>query len=135
MGTSFFCKGDNTYHYKSEIPKSLQPYYDCAFSSGGVTGKDFLSFDTKYKNAIKKLLPEGYTLHSWNRSHYESSGVIKTPNGKFIYISYSDVRFSPNEWCTNILIRSMEHEKDWRGGMNQRTSLFTLSKDIKKIYR
>ena len=135
MSISFFCNGDSTYHYKSEIPKTLQPFWDYMFSSGGIAGKDFISFDTKYKNVIKKLLPEGYTIHKWMRNHYSSSWIIKTPDGRFIYCGYSDVRSWTNEWCTNILIRTMAHEKDWHGGMNQRTCLFTFSEDVKKIYK
>lgn len=131
---SYYCKGDRTYHHKSELPSSLRPFVDYQFSSGGVAGPDFLSFNTKFRNAIKKLLPAGYTLHSWSKGHYECSGVIKTPENKFIYISISDVRFWMNEWFTSVLIRTMEHDKDWRGGMNHYTSLFAFTKDVERLY-
>ena len=133
MCMNYYCKGDRTYHYKSEIPSSLRPFVDYEFSSGGVAGDDFKAFNTKFKNAIKKLLPAGYSLHSWNKGHYECSGVIKTPDDKFIYMSISDVRFFPNEWFTEILIRTMKHDKDWTGGFNHYTTLFTLTKDIAEL--
>lgn len=130
---SYLC-ADGVYHHKSELPKSLQPFVDYRFSSGGVIGDDFKSFNTKFKNAVKKLLPEGYEIHDWHRNHYECSAVLKNSHGNYAYLSVSDVRFWNNEWFTNILIRTMDHEKDWTGGRNQRTCLFTLGEDIQKLY-
>jgi hypothetical protein len=131
----FYCKTDRMYHCKSELPRTLQPFFDYVFSSGGYIGDDFKSFSTKYRNAIKKLLPNGYEIHTWNKDHYWCSAVIKTPEEKFVYINTSDVRYFPNEWATNILYRTMEHDKDWHGGPNHYTSLFTFTKDIENLYR
>lgn len=117
------------------IPSTLKPFYNYEFSSGPYIGADFKSFDLKYKNAIKKLLPEGYSIHKWNRNHYESSCVIKDNEGRFIYLSYPDVRFFPHEWINNILIRTMKHEKDWTGGCNYRAHLFGLTESIQRLYR
>lgn len=135
MARPIYCKGDGTYHYKSDLPQTLRPFVDYRFSSGSITGDDFKSFSKKFKNAIKKMLPEGYAIHSWNNNHYCASGVIKTPENNFIYISISDVRFFPNEWFSDILIRSMKHAEDWTGGPNRRTTLFTFSEDVQKIWR
>lgn len=135
MRKPYWCKGDGAYHYKSELPSSLRPFVDYVFSSGGYTGDDFRSFNTKFKNAIKKLLPNEYEIHYWNKGHYYCSAVIKTTEGKFIYISIPDVRFFPNEWFTDILYRTMEHDKDWTGGLNHRTTLFTFTKDVANLYK
>lgn len=132
---SFYCRGDGQQHYKSELPASLRPFLDYAFSSGGIAGDDFKSFNTKFRNAIKKALPDGYAIHDWHKNHYECSWVVKTPTNHFIYSSISDVRFFSNEWASNILIRTMEHDKDWRGGHNQYTSVFSYAKDIERIER
>lgn len=113
---------------------SLKNYLNYEFSSGSYVGEDFVSFSTKFRNHIKKTLPEGYTLHSYNRGHYDISGVIKTNTDKFIYFSTSDVRYFKNEWYNNILIRTMAHDKDWRGGQNQYTNLENFSENIKKLY-
>ena len=122
------------YHYKNELPKTLQPFVDYTFSSGCYAGDDFQSFNTKYRNAIKKMLPDGYQIHSWHKNHYECSAVIKDSEGRFIYMSISDVRYWPNEWVNDILIRTMQHDKDWHGGPNHRTDLINFSKDIQKLY-
>lgn len=124
-----------THFYSKDIPSTLRPYVDYEFSSGGVTGSDFKEFDRKYRSAIKKLLPPGYLLYKWYPNHYESSAVIRDTEGRFIYLHYSDVRFWKNEWVNKILIRTMSHEKDWRGGSNCWTDLVNLTEDIQKLWR
>lgn len=130
---TYYCRGDQTHHYKSDLPKTLRPFVDYVFSSGGIAGDDFSSFNTKFKNAIKALLPDGYNIHKWNKMHYCCSAVIQTPTGNYIYISISDVRFGQNEWFSNILYRTMNHEKDYSGGQNRFTTLFTLARDIQRL--
>ena len=124
----------NGIHYhKSDIPRTLHPFVDYLFSSGGFTGDDYKIFEKKFKNVIKKSLPEGYEIHSWNSNHYECSWVIKTPSNNYIYSSISDVRFFQNEWFTSILIRTMRHDKDWHGGHNNYTNIFTFTKDVERL--
>ena len=123
------------YHVKSELPQSLRPFVNYRFSSGGYIDDDFKSFNTKFRNAIKKLLPNGYEVHTWNRGHYYCSAMIKTPEEKFIYLSIPDVRYFINEWFQDILIRTAAHEKDWTGGPNHYTNLFTFTKDIESLYK
>lgn len=130
----FYCCGDRTYHYKSELPRSLQPFVNYVFSSGGFAGDDFNKFNNKFKKVIEKMLPDNYTLHSWNKNHYYCSAIIKDNKERFIYMSVPDVRFFPHDWIEDILIRTMSHDKDWRGGPNHRTDLINFSKDIQKLY-
>ena len=132
--TKFYCYSDKIWHYKSELPKPLQPFVNHVFSSGSYTGDDFNEFNLKFKKAITKMLPVNYTLHSWNKGHYYCYAIIKDNEGRFIYMSISDVRYFSNEWVTNILIRTMKHDKDWTGGMNHRTDLINFTKDIQKLY-
>ena len=54
---------------------------------------------------------------------------------KFIYISIPDVRYWENEWFSDILCRTMKYDKDWTGGPNHCTSLFTFTKYIKNLYK
>ena len=130
----FYSRSDCMYHYKSELPKTLQPFVNYVFSSGSYIGDDFKSFNTKYKNVIKKLLPNGYEIHSWNKGHYYCSAVIKDDKDRYIYMSIGDVRYFPCEWVENILIRTMQHDKDWSGGVNHYTDLINFTKDIDSLY-
>ena len=132
MAQTYYCKGDGIYHYKIELPTSLRPFVDYTFSSGGITGDDYKSFQRKYKNYLEKILPEGYSICSWNKNHYQFSAVIEY-NGRYVYMSISDVRYWQNEWFTNILVRTMKHEKDWTGGTNTYASIFNLSNRIQRL--
>lgn len=129
----FYCECDCTYHNNDEIPSTLRPFINHVFSSGPYAGKDFQSFNTKFKNAIKKLLPQGYSIYSWNKGHYYCSAVIQTDNGTYIYMSIPDVRWDSYGWIRDILYRTMKHDKDWTGGQNHRTSLFTFTRDIASL--
>ena len=131
----FYCECDGIYHHNDEIPSTLRPFINHVFSSGTSAGKDFQSFNTKFKNVIKKLLPPGYSIHSWNKGRYYCSAVIKTNNDSYIYMSIPDVRFDYSYgWIRDILYRTMKHDKDWTGGTNRRTSLFTFTRDIASLY-
>ena len=130
---TYYCKGDQTHHHKTDLPTSLRPFVDHIFSNGSYASDDFKSFNTKYKNYINKILPNGFSIYQWIKGHYYISAVLKTPTDRFIYISISDVRYSPNEWFTNILYRTMENDRDFRGGMNHYTSLFTLARDLERL--
>lgn len=131
MKRTYYTNG--IHYHKSDIPRTLHPFVDYLFSSGGFTGDDYKIFEKKFKNVIKKLLPENYILHSWNSNHYYCSWVIKTPNNNYIYGSIPDVRFCPNEWFTSILIRTMRHDKDWTGGHNNYTNIFTFTTDVERL--
>ena len=60
--------------------------------------------------------------------------VIKDDKDRYIYMSISDVRYFPCEWVENILIRTMQHDKDWSGGTNHYTDLINFTKDIANLY-
>ncbi len=129
MKKTYYSQG--IHYHKSDIPRPLHPFVDYLFSSGGITGDDYKIFERKFKNVIKKILPEGYTIHSWHSNHYQCSWVIITPNENYIYASISDVRYWQNEWFTNILYRTMESDKDWRGGQNNYTNIFKFAEDVR----
>lgn len=38
--TQFYSRSDHMYHYKAELPKSLQPFVNYVFSSGVYSGDD-----------------------------------------------------------------------------------------------
>lgn len=100
------------------INKFKNDYSGFVFSSGGTTGKDYISFQTKYRNILKAAANvTGWNLHSFSKNHYCFTAVFEK-DGEFRYFSISDVRFFENKWKDSILVRTMEHEKDWRGGSN-----------------
>ena len=86
-------------------------------SSSGLT-EEFASFSREYHAWMKKHLPIGAKLVEWNRGHFYCSGFIERA-GKFVYFSFSDVRFFPCGWHDNILIRTAKGAKDYTGGANR----------------
>ena len=94
---------------------------------------DYKSFQTKYRNFLKRLCEgNGYELVGFAPNHYCFSCFVKG-NGRFAYISISDVRRSSKGWFDNILIRSAKHEKDYAGGFNQYVSLQCLETKIQSM--
>jgi hypothetical protein len=115
--------------------RDLEKYLDYTFSTGNYTGKDYLSFQTKYINYLKGLCNDnGWEFVKACKTHYEFSAFIKNSDNKFIYLSISDVRFFFNEWYTHILVRRAEHEKDYTGGRNNYTTLPNLVSTLNWLF-
>jgi len=99
-------------------------YINYTFESSSVKTEEFKSFARAFKGDIKELIQSDFELVSFSVGHFYISGFLKfNLNGKYIYFSISDVRHFPNQWRTNILVRTAEHEKDYTGGSNNYTTL------------
>lgn len=115
--------------------QDLEKYLDYEFSTGCYTGEDYKTFERKYINYLKSLCKE----HGWefvwgHKNHYNFTACFSF-HGKYAYFSISDVRFWQNEWYYHILYRSMEHEKDYRGGNNCYTELPRLGDAITLLFQ
>lgn len=115
--------------------QELQKYLNYEFSSGCYTGEDYKIFERKYINYLKSLCKE----HGWefvwgHKNHYEFTACFSF-NGKYAYVSIGDVRHQRNDWYYHILYRSMEHEKDYRGGSNCHTDLPSLGDAITLLFK
>lgn len=114
--------------------KDLEKYLNHEFSSGFTTGKDYLSFQTKYINYLKNLCKEnGWEFARVGKNHYEFSCFVKKDYNKIIYLNIGDVRWN-NGWYNNILVRSALHDRDYTGGTNQFASLPNLGNKLKAMF-
>lgn len=114
----------------------LRKYIGYEFSSGPYTGKDYLTFQTKYINYLRTLCRNnGWELVNVGRNHYCFTCFIKNAENKYIYLSVSDVRGYKPEWYTNVLIRTAASEKDYHGGNNNYTSLEDLQESLTRLFR
>jgi len=112
----------------------LEKYLDYKFSSGAFTGKDYLTFQTKYINYLKSLAKEsGFECIRVLKSHYQFSTFFKLDN-KYIYLSISDVRYFQNEWYNHILFRTSLTEYDYTGGQNFYTNLPNLKHSLLTLF-
>ena len=112
----------------------IKQYLNWQFSSGPTIGKDFRQFSKEFKKEIKKRLPEGAELVTWNVGHYDISGFIKRGD-KYVYFSISDVRYFKNEWYNNILVRTAKDTNDYTGGSNNYVSLPAFKEKIEELLR
>lgn len=89
------------------------------------------TLNRKFKCLLKGLFPEAEII-DFKGGCCQSSGYIKKGD-KYIYVSLSDVRFSPN-WDQDVLIRTAKDEKDYTGGPNHRSSIETLQEDVRSLW-
>ena len=114
--------------------KLYKDYIGKDFESSSQTTKEFTSFSTKLRNAVKEQLEinGNWELHAWNKGHFYCSAFLKNKvDGTFMYISISDVRHFKNEWYEKMLYRTAVHEKDYTGGRNQYCRLDQLNEVLK----
>lgn len=102
---------------------------------GGTTSPMYKEFEKDYRKFLRKICKKiGANLHKFNPNHYEFSAILEK-DGKYIYFSISDTRYFKNEWCNHILIRTMAHDHDWRGGTNNYTDLDHLEIDLINLFQ
>ena len=112
----------------------LQKYLDFQFSTGIYTGSDYITFQTKYLNFLKRMCKNnGWRLVKVNKNHYCFSAFIKSKTNKCVYLSISDVRYFDNDWYKNILVRTAKNEVDYKGGFNNYTTLDNLENKIAQL--
>lgn len=111
---------------------TVASYRNYEFSSGSFAGSDYIAFEKQCRSELKKMCKEhGFNLHQFSKGHYEWSAVLEK-DGRFVYVSMSDVRFSGN-WYESVLVRTMAHDKDWRGGHNNYASWDNLMDMAERI--
>lgn len=106
---------------------NLKKYLGYEFSSGCYTGNDYKSFQTKYINYLKAMCKTNHwELVNVGKNHYCFSAFIKSAEGRYVYLSISDVRYFTDEWFNHILVRTAKNEVDYKGGFNNYTALEDL---------
>lgn len=114
----------------------LRKYIGYEFSTGIDTGKDYLTFQTKYINYLRTLCRNNdWEVTKITRGHYWLSVFIKNAENKYIYLSISDVRFFQHEWYYHVLIRTAKSDSDYHGGGNNYTSLENLQESLTRLFR
>jgi len=113
---------------ESKNKTGIESWLGYTFESSSMRTPEYSQFERQIKNYIKKLLDKNLELIAWSKQHFEFSGFIKNKlTDKLVYFSCSDVRFFPDAWYNNLLIRTAENEKDYTGGSNDYCKLLNLS--------
>jgi hypothetical protein len=94
-------------------------------SSSGLT-EEFALFSKQIKTHLVKTMT-GYELINYSRGHFYFSAFMKNNRtDKLVYVSCSDVRYSPDGWYNNLLVCTAQHDKDYTGGSNDWATLVGL---------
>ncbi len=97
------------------------------------------AFYRAFKNYLKREFP-GAELTGFKPNHYDFSGFL-TLDGKVVYISHSLNRvgyealadFSDRSCMNGVLYRTAKDTKDFRGGTNHFTSIYSLACAIRHM--
>jgi hypothetical protein len=110
----------------------MDNYIGQTFESSSATTPEFKQFAHDYKQYILRQLKQSdYQLVKFSRGHFYISGFLFNPTTKkYAYFSTSDVRYFPDAWYNNVLIRTATSAEDYTGGRNESTKLPDLIKNL-----
>jgi hypothetical protein len=92
------------------------------FESSSGTTKQWSDFYNLFKREFNKELKKlGATNIVYHKGHFCLTGFFTSESGQIYYFSLSDVRSSN----TQVMYRTADHYKDWRGGSNQWVHIHT----------
>jgi len=91
---------------------------------------EFLAFARDFEKFLKNDVVE----IDLSVSHFYLFGFARNiTTGKFAYFTIPDVRFFDDYWFLNILYRTAQNSKDYRGGVNQYCQLPDLVANLVRI--
>ena len=113
--------------------KGMEGWLGYRFESSSGLTEEFAAFSRQARRELAKMM-QGYKLIGYSRNHFEFSAFLQNERtGKLVYVSCSDVRFFPDAWYKNLLIRTARHDKDYTGGSNCYATWPTLRKQAESL--
>ena len=110
---------------------SVRDYKGFAFESACYRTPEYVAFEKQCRKELRAQCKKfGLNLHKFYPNHFEWTAVLEK-NGKYIYVSLSDVRWF--DWYDDVLIRTMAHDKDWTGGANNRCSFNEIGESANRL--
>ena len=117
---------------KMSMKNLYELYKDMEFISTCGKSKQCSQFGMDLKKALKNDLDAEYDLEISIGHFYISGFVNKVGTDKYVYFSVEDLRDMDNGF-ENVLFRSAENNKDYRGGSNHFCNLYELDVKIKEL--
>lgn len=114
----------------NSIENFKKAYKNMDFISTCGRSSQYVEFGRDVKKLFTKLFGDNYTIET-NIGHFEVSGFI-SKNDRYCYFSIGDIRYN-DSWYDDILYRTAENNKDFRGGSNRFCSFDTIVDNIKKL--
>jgi hypothetical protein len=115
-------------------PKDMTEWLEIAFESSSSLTSEFFAFANAFKQYLKRQTGQHFVLEGWNMGHFYVGGFLyNSRTGKHVYFSTSDVRHFPNEWYSNVLIRTAKNTSDYTGGDNNYCPLYRLNETALRL--
>ena len=112
---------------------TIRQYKGYAFESSCCKTPEYAEFEKQCKKELKAQAKNfGFKIHKFLPNHFEWCAVLEK-EGKFIYVSLSDVRYW--DWYNDVLIRTMAHAEDWHGGSNNRCSFNEIGENAERLHQ
>lgn len=110
----------------------VKDYIGIEFESGTRRTQQYINFEKQCCKELNAMIkPRGINLHKFLGNHFEWSAVLEK-DGKFVYVHISDVRFW--DWYNDVLIRTMAHDTDWRGGSNHKCRFDEIGEYAERLF-
>lgn len=95
------------------------------FASSSGTTPQWAAFSRTMRGHLRTAFAEvGMELVSYNRGHFYFSAFVRNRvTGNMAYVLSSDVRHFPDAWHKALVVRTVEHVRDFTGGRNMEASL------------
>ena len=112
--------------------KKLFDWKGNSFESSTYRTPEFMAFARMFRSYIREQARDnGLEVTNFSTGHFYCSGFLRNiSTGKFAYFSISDVRYFPDSWIDDVLLRSADHEKDFTGGRNQRVNIQNIGQEL-----
>lgn len=117
---------------KMSMKNLYELYKDMEFISTCGKSKQCSQFGMDLKKALKNDLGAEYDVEISIGHFYISGFVNKVGTDKYAYFSVEDLRDNDNGFG-DVLFRSAENNKDYRGGSNHFCNLYELDVKIKEL--
>lgn len=110
----------------------LQQYKGYYFESSSTLTPEFATFSKTAKKELKKELEQhNLELISFSRGHFEVSAFIRNKStGKMAYFNSLDIRPT---FTGMVFFRTVEHPKDYTGGVNNWCDISELIDGLERI--
>lgn len=117
---------------KLNMKNLYELYKGMEFISTSGKSKQCSQFGMDLKKALKNDLGTEYDVEISIGHFYISGFVNKVGTDKYVYFSVEDLRDNDNRFG-DVLFRSAENNKDYRGGSNHFCNLYELDVKIKEL--
>lgn len=110
----------------------VKDYRNVVFETSTIRTEQYITFEKQCRKELKSMLkPYNINIHKFLGNHFEWSAVLEK-DGKYVYVHISDVRWF--DWYDDVLIRTMKHDKDWTGGINNNCMFNEIGEYAEKLF-